>query len=213
MRMFVAVVPPARALEDLAEFLAPRQEAEPGFRWTVPDQWHVTLAFMAQVADRHLDDLVARLERAAARRTSFTARLAGGGAFPGPARAKVLWAGVPTERQEELRRLAAGARAAAAKAGAETAGGRFHPHVTLARIGRPVEATRWIRVLDSYRGPTWPVAEFALVESHLGEGPRRRPRHEVVDTFHLATPTAIPDALMAEGRTGYRQEQPERGGN
>src|SRR3954464_6891311 len=64
--MFVAVVPPEEVLEDLAEFLAPRQEAEPGFRWTVAEQWHLTLAFMAEVADRHLDDLQSRLERAPA---------------------------------------------------------------------------------------------------------------------------------------------------
>ena len=74
--MFVALVPPDEVLEDLSEFLAPRQAAEPGFRWTVPDQWHLTLAFMASVAERHLDDLVARLERAAARRTPFPVRLA-----------------------------------------------------------------------------------------------------------------------------------------
>lgn len=36
--MFVAVLPPPEALEDLAEFLGPRREAEPGFRWTVEDQ-------------------------------------------------------------------------------------------------------------------------------------------------------------------------------
>jgi RNA 2',3'-cyclic 3'-phosphodiesterase len=213
MRMFVAVVPAAEALEDLAQFLAPRQEAEPSFRWTVPDQWHVTLAFMAQVADRHLDDLVARLGRAAARRTPFEASVAGAGAFPGPGHAKVLWAGVRTDDQEELRRLATGARAAAGKAGAEAAGGRFHLHVTLARTGRPVEATRWLRVLDGYRGPGWRVKEIALVESHLGEGPRRRPRYEVVDTFPLATPTVNPDAPVREDGTGYRQEQPERGGD
>jgi RNA 2',3'-cyclic 3'-phosphodiesterase len=186
MRMFVALVPPDDVLEDLSEFLAPRQEAESGFRWTVPDQWHLTLAFMAQVADRHLDDLVARLERAASRRTPFSLALAGGGAFPGPSRAKVLFAGVDTgEHAEELRRLATGARAAATKAGAATDGGRFHPHVTLARIGRPVEATRWLRVLGAYRGPTWRAEEVALIESHLGEGPRNRPRYEIVQTFPL----------------------------
>jgi RNA 2',3'-cyclic 3'-phosphodiesterase len=186
MRMFVALVPPEEVLEDLAEFLAPRQEAEPGFRWTVPDQWHLTLAFMAEVADRHLDDLVARLERAAARRTAFPLALTGGGAFPGPHRAKVLFAGVdPGPHAEELRRLATGARAAATKAGAAVDGGRFHPHVTLARIGRPVEATRWLRVLDAYRGPAWQAEEISLISSHLGEGPRNRPRYEVVETFPL----------------------------
>jgi RNA 2',3'-cyclic 3'-phosphodiesterase len=187
--MFVALLPPADALEHLEEFLAPRQEAEPGFRWTAPEQWHLTLAFMAKVADRHLDDLLGRLTRAAARRTPFSVTLRGGGAFPNPARAKVLFTGVAAGDAEELRRLATGARAAASKAGSDTEGGRFHPHVTLARIGRPVEATRWVRVLDSYAGPTWNAAEIALVESHLGEGPRKRPRYEVVESFPLGRPS------------------------
>ena len=186
MRMFVALVPPEQALEDLAEFLGPRQEAEPGFRWTAPEQWHVTLAFLPQVDDRHLDDLQARLERAAGRRTAFAAAVAGAGAFPNPARAKVLFAGVDAgDHAEELRRLATGARAAATKAGAEAGGGRFHAHLTLARLGRPVEVTRWLRVLDGYRGPAWTAGELALIESHLGEGPRKRPRYETVSTFPL----------------------------
>lgn len=186
MRMFVALVPPPEALEDLAEFLGPRQEAESGFRWTAWEQWHITLAFMAQVADRHLDDLVAGLQRAAARRTPFSLAIAGGGAFPNPARAKVLFADVDVDPdREELERLSTGSRAAASKAGAETDGGRFHPHVTVARIGRPTEATKWMRVLDAYRGPSWRATQISLIESHLGEGPRRRPRYELVESFPL----------------------------
>lgn len=189
MRMFVAVVPPSEALEDLTEFLAPRQEAEPGFRWSAWEQWHVTLAFMPVVADRSLDDLVARLGRAAARRTAFPVTITGGGAFPNVGRAKVLYAGLELgDHDEEMRRLATGARAAANKAGAETGGGaKFHPHITLARIGRPAEVTKWVRVLDSYRGPTWPAHEITLIESHLGEGPRRRPRYEAIESFPLAS--------------------------
>jgi 2'-5' RNA ligase len=184
--MFVAVVPPEDALEDLAEFLGPRQEAGPGLRWTLPEQWHLTLAFMPDVSDRHLDDLSARLTRAAARRRSFGARLAGAGAFPNPARAKVLYVGVETAAdREDLPRLATGVRAAAAKAGADPQGGRFTAHLTLARSGRSIEATRWLRVLDAYRGPAWRAEEVALIASHLGEGPRNRPRYEVVETFRL----------------------------
>ena len=184
MRMFVALLPPDPVVEDLAEFLAPRQEAGDGLRWTVPDQWHVTLAFFGDVTERHLDDLVERLGRAAAKRTSLELRFSGAGAFPNPGRAKVIYAGVDAGGgAEELRRMATGARAAGAKAGAGGEGGRFHPHVTLARINRPIEATRWIRVLDGYHGPSWPATEMALVESHLGEGPRRRPRYEVVESF------------------------------
>jgi 2'-5' RNA ligase len=184
MRMFVAVYPPPVALEHLEEFLDARREAGPDLRWTMPEQWHLTLAFLPAVLDRRLDDLVERLAEAAARRTSFAVRLAGGGAFPDPARAKVLFARVETDG-DELGRLATGVRAAAGKAGAAPDGGPFHPHVTLARTGRPIEATRWLRVLDAYRGDPWQAGEVALVGSHLGEGPKRRPRHEVVATFEV----------------------------
>jgi 2'-5' RNA ligase len=185
--MFVAVVPPEDVVEHLEEFLAPRREAGP-FRWTVPEQWHLTLAFSANVPDRSYDDLVARLTRAAAKRRPMEARIAGGGAFPNVGRAKVLFAGIKQEGEtdgEELRRAATGARAALAKAGAEVDGQRFRAHLTLGRMGRPVEATKWVRLLDGYAGPSWQIEELALVASHLGEGPRRRPRHEVVETFTL----------------------------
>ena len=189
MRAFVAAVPPAEALEDLEAFLSVRREAAP-FRWTMAEQWHVTLAFLAEVPDRAYDDLLARLERAARKRRPMRATIAGGGAFPHVGRAKVLWAGVELDTGEfdggeELRRLATVCRAAASKAGIEVAGERFKPHITLARMGRPVEATPWVRLLDAYRGPTYELHEIALIASYLGEGPGKRPRYEVRETFRL----------------------------
>ncbi len=194
-RMFVAVIPPEEVVEHLEEFLAPRREAAP-YRWTIPEQFHLTLAFAKDVPDRAYDDLVARLERAGRKRSPMEARIAGGGAFPNVGRARVLFAGVETEG-EELARAATGARAALVKAGAEVDGQRFRSHLTLARMGRPVEASNWVRLLDGYAGPTWTVDEIALVASYLGEGPRNRPRHEVVETFTLGrggSDPARPDA-------------------
>ena len=189
MRLFVAAVPSREVLEDLDEFLTVRREAA-AFRWTVPEQWHVTLAFLADVPGRAYDDLLDRLARAARKRHPMRAAVAGGGAFPNVARARVLWAGVDLDTVgldggEELRRLATGCRAAASKAGIDVAGERFKPHLTLARIGRPVEATSWVRLLDGYRGPSWDLDEMTLIASHLGEGPRKRPRYEVLETFPL----------------------------
>ena len=185
-RMFVALVPPDDVLEHLDEFLAVRREAAP-FRWSLAEHLHVTLAFMASVPERRHDDLVELLGRAVARRTPFATQVRGGGAFPDAARARVLYAGLSLSEGErqELERLAAGTRNAASTAGTQIDGQSFHPHVTVARLGRPTEVTRWVQLLDGYEGPPWQVAEVSLVASHLGEGPRKRPRYEVVDTFPL----------------------------
>ena len=185
--MFVAVQPPDEAIEHLDAFLDVRRAAA-DFRWAPTEQMHVTLAFLAAVPARRIDDLVERLTRAAARRTSLDTRIAGGGAFPGPVDARVLWAGLDLDDhgRTELDRLATGARAAATRAGVEVGGGRFRPHVTVARLRRPAEVSRWVRLLDGYSGPAWTADAVTLVESFLGQGPRGRPRYETVDTFPLA---------------------------
>lgn len=193
MRLFIAVVPSEEAVADLEEFVAPRQAPGDGIRWTLPYQWHVTLAFCPDVAEHRLDDLTERVARAAARRRPVPAAVAGGGAFPNAAAAKVLYAGLVTgpsgapaaQDTEELRRLAVGARTAAQRAGVAVSGTRFRPHLTLGRLGRPVDVTKWLRVLDAYHGPPWEIAEVAVIESLLGQGPRGKPRYEVVAAFPL----------------------------
>ena len=189
MRLFAALVPPPEALEHLDEFLEVRRAAGE-FRWVQADQVHATLGFFESVPERTLDDLVERLERAAARRTAFETGVAGGGAFPNVGRAKVLWAGLDLDEpaRTELDRLATGCRAALSRAGVRVDGQRFRPHLTLGRLGHPDNVTSWVRLLDSYRGPEWVVDEVTLVASHLGEGPRRRPRHEVVGSYALSRP-------------------------
>jgi len=183
MRLFAAVIPPADVLDDVAEFVEPRREAGASLRWTDPHQWHLTLAFMAHVPERVVEPVAEALAAGLAGRERFDLALRGGGAFPHPAAARVLWLGV-TGGTEQLGALARSVRLTCAHEGAAPDGGPFHPHLTLART-RPLEATRWVRVLEGYAGPPWTVTEVALVASHLGEGRGRRPRYETVATLPL----------------------------
>ena len=192
MRMFVALVPPTEVLENLGEFLDPRREADPSLRWTEPFQWHLTLAFLPEVGPSRLDDLMDRLTRAAARRGSIMVTLAGAGAFPGPDRARVLWIGATGDPPEALPRVAAGVRAAANKSGVAVEGGRFRPHLTVARLRRPEDATRWLRILEAYDGRSWRADSIELIESHLGEGPGGHPRYEPIATHRLAGDADLP---------------------
>ena len=177
MRLFVAVVPPAEALDHLAEFLEPRRDVE-GPRWTSREQWHLTLAFMPSAPERVVEELVEELEAAVTGRSPVVLGLDGGGCFPDVPRARVLWAGV--RGGESLRPLARAVRSVCSRAGASPDGGPFRAHVTLARFARPVDATRWVRVLESYEGPGWVARELVLVESHLPRERGHPPRHEVL---------------------------------
>lgn len=181
MRLFAALTPPDDAVDDLATFLEPRHQVGDDVRWTDPDQWHVTLAFMAAVPDRVVEAVTQAVAEVATAHPSIDVRLTGAGAFPHPGDARVLWMGV----EGDLAALARRVRGACNHAGGAPQGGAFHPHVTVGRFRRPVEATRWLRVLDGYAGPAWTAHEVTLVASHLGEGRGRRPRHEVLARIAL----------------------------
>ncbi|WP_131106099.1 2'-5' RNA ligase family protein [Ornithinimicrobium sufpigmenti] len=109
MRAFVAVLPPPEVIDQLTSFLEPRRDAlaaadtYPRWRWTRPEHFHLTLAFLPELDEWREESLEEEGMRWAARATPLTLRLAGAGAFPDPGAARVLWAAVreePTEPEE-----------------------------------------------------------------------------------------------------------------
>lgn len=162
-RAFVAVVPPPGVLAAVAQRSAAARDHGSGWRWTGPDQWHLTLQFLGPVAD--LEAVEAAARGALAPLAPVELRLGGGGAFPSPRRASVLWIGV-VEGAEALGRVAVALGEALAPLGHPPDDRRFHPHLTLARLRRPGPATRAVEALGTEpAGPRWRATELVLFES------------------------------------------------
>ena len=66
-------------------------------------------------------------------------------------------------------------------------------HAAACSPRRPTEATRWLRVLEGYAGPSWTAGDVTLIASHLGEGRGNRPRYEEVATFPLGPAVTDPE--------------------
>lgn len=185
MRLFVAVVPPPEVVEHLAEFVEPRRSfPDEDLRWAAEENWHITLAFLGDVPDYKTDDLADGLERVAGRQKPIDLQLAGAGAFPGVADARVLWTGVRDEAGA-LPQLASTTRGAANKAGVQVDGRKFTAHLTLARLGRPMDVVRWVRIFDGYEGPRWTAGGIELISSRLGQGPSRGAAYDTVGEWSL----------------------------
>lgn len=190
-RLFAAIVPPADAVEHLDDFLDPRRDATgegSGLRWALAEQFHVTLAFMPDVPELVMDDYVDRLADGLTRTPIPVLRLAGPVAFPNAHETRALAVGVVPESEGAdvvLERMAGRARNAAVTVGTEVDGQRFRPHLTIARLRQRADTTNWVRLLETYAGPEWPVLEVAVIASHLGQGPGGRPRYETVAEIPL----------------------------
>jgi RNA 2',3'-cyclic 3'-phosphodiesterase len=190
MRLFVAIMPEPPVLDELETRVAPLRPAWPGLRWTGRQAWHVTLAFLGEVGEDTVPALAERLERAAHRHPSLSLSFAGGGAFPGAGRARVLWTGIRCAHgdQRALEALARSVAGGARRAGAPPPdeGRRFRPHLTLARCREPADMVPLVEALAGYAGSPWTAAEIHLIRSHSPDV-GSQPRYEAIGTWPLRT--------------------------
>jgi RNA 2',3'-cyclic 3'-phosphodiesterase len=184
MRLFVAIEPPASVLTELAAAVEPLQAAAPELRWTSRTAWHLTLAFLGEVDEAVLPELTVRLERAAHRHPPQLLAIEGGGAFPSPLRAKVLWAGIRADNRA-LASLAASVAAGARRAGAPPPdeGRKYRAHLTLARCRQPGSVAGLTAALAGLATTEWTARSVHLVRSQLGG---RDPRYDDVGEWPLA---------------------------
>jgi 2'-5' RNA ligase len=162
VRTFVAVRPPPAAVEHLRAVLASWPSA--------PERWHLTLAFLGEVADPSA--LVPGLAGVCVRRAPLELRLAGSGAF---GRGGPVWVGVNGDRAA-LSALAGAVAQACRDVGIDVERRPYRPHLTVGRRGRPDPAR-----LAAYAGPSWTATEVELVASRLGPPFE----HRVLERFPL----------------------------
>lgn len=184
MRCFLAVVPPAAVVDDIARFLEPRHGVE-GWAWTRPERFHLTLAFMADHPEQRIDELTAALDEWARDRAPLSMEIAGAGCFGPVERAKVLHLSVPGTAGEVLGEWATQLRALVSHHGGRPDGAGFRPHLTVARSRRGQRAGRLLQALDTYSSSPFLVDEVVLVQSHLAEH-----RHEILHCSALTGPSA-----------------------
>jgi 2'-5' RNA ligase len=197
MRLFVAIVPPPAVLAELARRLAPLQaEAEPGPRWTSRESWHITLAFLGEVADPVLPELRTRLAAAASGQPAPQLALRGGGCFPRAARAWAVTArvqgppGIPPTGTGPLDSLAAAVAAAAREAGAPPPADDppFRAHLTIARLRPAGEVSPLLARLAFMSFGSWRAADLRLVRSRLGGAPDGSPAYAELARWPLGGP-------------------------
>ncbi len=170
-RTFIAVNLSEAARATLRRMLRRVGSALPGVRLINPDDLHLTLAFLGEVDDATLANVVTLAQEVAHHTSPFTLSLGGIGIFGPPYAPRVVWAGVGGD----LRRLAAlqlRLTESLEEIGFPRESRPYSPHLTLARIYRPLAAASLAQltamVAETPRHPThWPVAEIRVMRSDL----------------------------------------------
>ena len=187
-RVFLAIeIPDAvrAALTGPLEALKPLHES---IRTNPVERMHLTLHFLGHLPRPRVEQLQPALAAIVLRHHRFRTTAQGVGAFPAITRPRVLWAGMAGAELPRLNPLHAELGEALRTGGVRVEGERFHPHLTLGRIRRPLKAPErdvlrdWSVRWGAASFGEVPVDQVRLMRSQLGGGP---PRHTTLTTFDL----------------------------
>ncbi len=181
MRLFVGLDLPW----PLRERIALLAGGIPGARWVPPENYHITLRFIGEVAAHQAEEIDHVLAALRARRFMLT--LGGVGTFSRAGRETSLWLGV--ERSQQLDLLQSKVETALQRAGLEPERRRFAPHVTLARLDNaaPAKLAAFVQANNLFRADPVPVEHFTLFSSRLG---KEASAYTAEVEYHLAAPAA-----------------------
>lgn len=162
MRLFIALPLPPALRDDLADLAGGLQ----GARWVVPENYHLTLRFVGEVANPLADELDHALAALRGKRLSLSA--SGTAVFERGGRITALRAGI--RRDDALDHLQSKIETAVQRAGLPPERRRFQPHVTLARVDgvAPELLASWVQAHNLLRSGPHPIDRFVLFSSQTG---------------------------------------------
>ncbi|KYH31077.1 RNA 2',3'-cyclic phosphodiesterase [Neomoorella mulderi] len=166
MRLFVAINFSPALQSALAGLLGELRQLPVTVKWVPPENIHLTLKFLGEVAPARVEEIGAALRRAVVGVNPWHLEVKGTGVFPNWRNPRVVWVGVESEKplyvlQQQVTReyLELGFPADS-----------FTPHLTLGRL-RPGTASRPLQDrLQSLAGVSWGrerVTAVSLMESSL----------------------------------------------
>jgi len=168
IRAFIAVEIPDGVRAGLGRLVGSLSNRPgPRVRWVRPENMHLTLVFLGEVDEEFVGRAARAVGPAVAAVPGFECRLSGLGAFPGPSRARVVWAGVGDGR-EEVRALEAVVSQSLQGVGFRPERRGFSPHLTLGRLRDPADVRTLIE--SRFESERFRVAALTLFRSVLGPG-------------------------------------------
>ena len=168
LRLFIAcdIVPSEKMLHEFA--IIKQIFSHNRFSWAKPEQLHVTLKFLGETPQSHINEIKTAMHEAFANEFSKIFRLESLGVFGSSYAPKVLWTHVSPE--DTCRIWFDKLKTSLMKRGFEYDCQNFVPHLTLARIKQIGDRKLLAEIVNKYRGFCFNesnVKEIILYESLL----------------------------------------------
>lgn len=172
-RIFIAAKIDFETQNALYNILVKKRNDQRLFRLIPPSNLHITLKFLGQISQDQIQQLIAVVRETGSEFTPPAMKFSGGGVFPTVTRARILWIGLTPGTS--LKTVVESIESGCEKLGLPRERKPFHPHVTLARVARPVGQQDqllirdWIESLNQAGEFSYQIKNISIYDSDLSQ--------------------------------------------
>jgi len=169
VRTFIAIPLPDAVKRFLSDIQSELKSAGWLAAWPNPERFHLTLKFLGPIPRELLIPLQSVMAAFSGAYPAFTLTAGGIGVFPNVRNARIVWIGIH-EQTEHLMQVVTDLEKKLHPMGIPAQSRSFFPHITLARIKKPVRPHDMISVIkrfESNSSHAFPVNRLVLYKSRL----------------------------------------------
>ena len=186
LRLFYGILLPAPIQQEVASLQERLRPCGAKVKWVAPENLHLTLNFLGEVAALALPDLKLAGAKVAAEMPAWDARLQGLGAFPKLKQPRTLWVGA-SEGAEPMAHLAGQLAHLLVEEALVACDDRkpFHAHCTFGRVKAPQGVQALVKLMEQenkFTASPFRCDQFQLMASELEAS---GPRYTVLASFSL----------------------------
>ena len=169
VRMFVAIPLPDPVKGFLADIQTELKSAGLIAAWPAPDNFHLTLKFLGPIPRNKLRSMPSAMAAMSGIYPELSLVVKGMGVFPNVQNARIIWSGIQGQTRQ-LNRLVTDLDTALQTIGIPGQSRPFFPHITLARIRKPISSRMMmplIRRFENNASVDFPVNPLVFYKSRL----------------------------------------------
>lgn len=184
MRTFIAIDLSPEIKNRLTAAVKQLKPLATGIKWVAPENYHLTLKFLGEVAEPRVEVIKAVLDELVGKYQKFSLVARGTGSFPpGQSRMRVIWVGL--EAGPELLSIQAELEEALSRQGFEREERPFSPHLTIGRAREPQKQDRLKAELDRLGQQEFGAMEVKEIELFQSILRPEGPEYRIISRHHL----------------------------
>jgi 2'-5' RNA ligase len=163
MRVFIGIKPDDSVRETIKHALEPFYRIPTPIKWVKPENIHLTLKFIGEIAPEKKDKIVAGIKKAEFQSAPISLHISGFGKFGPGKNLNIFWAGI--DPSPPLKKVYDRIEDTLAEMGIPRETRPFKPHLTLGRNKKNADFTPILALIDRYRDV--PITRFTFGEFHI----------------------------------------------